>query len=171
MNRYVYLAGAITDCNKGEANDWRNIIRLALEQRGIVGISPLRCEPLMGERYQLTNQDPRFGTAKAIASKNFLDVQMCDMTLCYMPRDLNERRLSVGTLIELAWAHALHKPTILVTDYPFLHEHPVVQANASWVLSTLAEAVDVIVGVLGDYARPAETFDWGALQKLRKASA
>jgi nucleoside 2-deoxyribosyltransferase len=150
--RSCYLAGAITGCDKGEANDWRHQVRIRLATHGIVGISPLRCEPLIGERYQLTHQDPRFGTAKAIASKNFLDVQMCDITLCYMPKDLNERRLSVGTLIELAWAHALRKPTILVTDYPFLLEHPVVQANASWILSTLDEAVDVVTGVLGDYA-------------------
>ena len=60
---------------------------------------------------------------------------------------------SVGTLIELAWAHALGKSTILVTDYPFLLEHPVVQANASWILGTLDEAVEVVVGVLEDYAK------------------
>ena len=148
----VYLAGAITDCNNGEANDWRRRLTLLLARTGIKGISPLRCEPLMGERYTLTNQDPRFGTARAIASKNFLDVQTCDMTLCYMPKALNERRLSVGTLIELAWAHALRKPTILVSDYSFVTEHPVVQANASWVLGTMDEALDVIVGVFGDYS-------------------
>jgi nucleoside 2-deoxyribosyltransferase len=128
-------------------------MEIRLDDWDIVGVSPLRCEPLIGERYQVSYEDPRFGTPRAIASKNFLDVQRCDMTLCYMPRLLNERRLSVGTLIELAWAHALHKPTILVTDYPFLIEHPVVQANASWVLSTLDEAVEVIGGVLAVYAR------------------
>lgn len=149
----VYLAGSITDCNTGEANNWRQFMQKTLAQHGIRGISPLRCEPLHGERYALSSQDPRFGTAKAIASKNFLDVQLCDMTCCYMPRDINERRLSVGTLMELAWAHALRKPTILVSDYPFVTEHPVVQANASWTLATLAEACDVIIGVMGDYCQ------------------
>lgn len=149
----VYLAGSIAGCDRGEANDWRSIVSHALAHYGIRGISPLRCEPLVGERYGVAYEDPRFGTAKAIASKNFADVQMCDMTLCYMPKALNERRLSMGTLIELAWAHALRKPTILVTDYEFLLEHPVVQANASWILSTLEEAVDVLAGILGDYSR------------------
>jgi len=46
----------------------------------------------------------------------------------------------------------------------------VVQANASWVLETLDEACDVIVGVLADYARPISSFDYDALQDLRKAS-
>ena len=148
----VYLAGPIAGCTRGEANDWRDHMRYGLAEHRIQGISPLRCEPLMGERYTADSPDPRFGTARAIASKNFLDVQMCDMTLCYLPRELNERRLSVGTVIELAWAHALRKPTILVSDYPFLTEHPVVQANAGWVLPTLDDATEVIIGVLADYA-------------------
>lgn len=151
----VYLAGPIAGCDLAEANDWRSTTRQYLKRYGIAGISPLRCEPLIGERYGVSYEDPRFGTARAIASKNFLDVQMCDVTLCYMPRVLNERRLSVGTVIELAWAHALRKPTILVTDYPFLLEHPVVQANASWILHELRDAIDVIVGILGDYSREA----------------
>lgn len=152
----VYLAGPIAGCNKEEANNWRRQVQDALQAFNIRGISPLRCEPLTGERYAVSEgykgADPRFGTARAIASKNFLDVQLCDMTLCYLPRRVNERRLSIGTLIELGWAHALRKPTILVSDYPFIADHPVVQANASWVLATLPEAVDVIVGVLGDYS-------------------
>lgn len=153
--RTVYLAGAITGCDRNEANDWRHDVINRLAHHNIAGISPLRCEPLIGDRYQLTHQDPRFGTAKAISSKNFFDVQSCDLTLAYMPQEVNARRLSIGTLMELAWARALGKPTILVSDYPFILEHPVVQANASWTLSTLEEAVDVLIGVLGDYAQPA----------------
>lgn len=148
----VYLAGPIAGCNLGEANDWRRYVCGRLEPHNIRGISPLRCEPLIGERYSTGCDDPRFGTARAIASKNFLDVQMCDMTLCYLPAALNERRLSVGTVLELGWAHALRKPTILVSDYPFITEHPVVQANAGWILPTLTEAIEVIIGVLSDYA-------------------
>jgi nucleoside 2-deoxyribosyltransferase len=148
----VYLAGSIAGCDNGEANDWRKSMSASLRQHGIIGISPLRCEPIHGERYGLGYEDPKFGTARAIASKNRMDVQMCDMTLCYMPKALNERRFSMGTLIELAWAHMINKPTILVTDYSLLLDHPVVQANASWILGTLAEAEEVLVGVLGDYS-------------------
>jgi nucleoside 2-deoxyribosyltransferase len=149
----VYLAGPITDCNNVEANDWRAVMSEELGRWNIRGISPLRCEPLHGERYTLGTPDPRFGVPRAIASKNFLDVQMCDMTLCYLPKYINERRLSIGTIIELAWAHALRKPTILVSDYPFVIDHPVVQANAGWIVSTLDEGVDIVTGILGDYAQ------------------
>jgi len=153
LTRTVYLAGSIYGCNKGEAQDWRRDVKERLASCNIMGISPLRCEPLVGERYGVSYEDPRFGTPRAIASKNFFDVQASDMTLCYMPAVLNERRLSIGTLLELGWAHALGKPTILVTDYPLLLDHPVVQANASWILGTMDEAVDVCCGILADYAK------------------
>ena len=138
----VYLAGPIAGCNRGEANNWRHDVMAKLRPYGIFGVSPLRCEPLIGERYGMGCDDPRFGTARAIASKNFFDVQSCDFTLCYMPQEINERRLSLGTIIELAWAHSLRKPTLLVTQDPLLLEHAVVQANASWILGTLDEAVE-----------------------------
>ena len=96
--------------------------------------------------------DPKFGTARAIGSKNVFDVRHCDMTLAYLPREYNDRRPSYGTICELAWAHMIGKPTILVTDCPILLEHPVISACASWLLTDLEEAIEVIVGVLGDYA-------------------
>ncbi len=68
MKPTVYLAGPIAGCDKGEANDWRWHVAGKLRASGIVGISPLRCEPLVGERYMVGYEDPRFGTARAIAS-------------------------------------------------------------------------------------------------------
>jgi nucleoside 2-deoxyribosyltransferase len=148
--RTVYLAGPILGCTRGEANDWRGSMRERLFDVGITGVSPLRCEPLVGERYGMNYEDPRFGTPRAIASKNFMDVQNCDMTLAYFPAGAN---FSKGTLIELAWAFALRKPTVLVTTEDW-RDHAVVQACANWVLSDLDEAFDVISGVLCVYSQP-----------------
>src|SRR5262245_12527369 len=112
----VYLAGPILGLNSGEANDWRIYMHRRLIKYGIVGISPLRCEPLKEghERYTFGNDaDPKFGTARAIASKNFYDVQRCDMTLAFLPDPGPGKDQSWGTLSELAWAKALSKPTVI----------------------------------------------------------
>lgn len=151
----VYLAGPIAGCDKSEANDWRSELSAALARHNIRGISPLRCEPAVNGRYDIgMSADRRFGTPRAICSKNYFDTVNCDMVLCYFPRALNERRLSIGTVMELAWAHAFAKRPIVVTDYDVVRNHPVVQEAAGWILETLDEAEDVIVGILGDYARP-----------------
>src|SRR6185437_4823995 len=150
MKRTVYLAGPILGRTHAEANNWRRDFGSQLAAFGIVGVSPLRCEPLIGERYSLNYPDPRLGTPRAIASKNRLDVKMCDMTLCYFPEGVD---FSKGTLGELFWADAYEKPTVLVSTIPEVVDHPVIQAAADWIVPTLDDALDVISGVLSVYAR------------------
>lgn len=151
MKGFVYLAGAILGCTKGEANDWRIEAADKLKDHGIIGVSPLRCEPLIGERYNLDYPDPRFGTPRAIAAKNKFDVTKCDLVLAFMPKPLEGKLPSLGTLGECFWADALGKQVILVSDDPFILAHPVIDAAVDWKLSTLEEAYDVIIGVLGGY--------------------
>src|SRR3990167_258093 len=147
---YVYLAGPIAGCDKKEANDWRDWVRARLPW-GIVGVSPLRCEPLIGKRYKLQYDDPRFGTPKAIAGKNWFDSNRCDLVLAYLPKEINERRPSYGTVIEIGWAIGLRKPIVLVTDDKTVAEHPLIQANVNWVFDNFDEALETIVGTLDVY--------------------
>lgn len=81
----IYLAGPIFGATSDEANNWRNDMIARLAPHGIIGISPLRCEPIVGDRYDLQYADPCFGTPAAILAKNFLDLRACDLTLAYLP--------------------------------------------------------------------------------------
>lgn len=147
MKRTVYLAGPIGGCTKGEANDWRRHLEYKLRAHGIMGISPLRCEPVIDERYDPKGYpDEKFGTNRAIGSKNEMDVRMCDMMIAFLPT------ISMGTLIEIGMAKALNKPLIIVSEEPDINFHPVIQYCASWWLNDLDDAADVVIGVLGDYA-------------------
>ena len=150
MRRHVYLAGPILGCTGPEANDWRIDVAAKLADHSIIGISPLRCEPLIGERYTAEHPDPRFGVARAIAAKNRFDVRSCDITLAYLPKEMGPN-VSIGTIIECAWADDADKQVILVSDHPKIVNHPVLDACVDWKLGTLAEAIDVCIGVLGGY--------------------
>lgn len=171
MRKFVYLAGPINNCTKGEANDWRDIASAKLADFGITGISPLRCEPLVGERYGTDYPDPRFGTPNAIASKNRFDVANCDMMLAYFPPeqlqgykdflldaavDKMDDPLyawpSVGTIWEIGMAKMAGKMTIIVCQNKILAKHPVIR-TADWLLTDLDEGLDVAIGVLQDYAQ------------------
>ena len=147
----VYLAGPIMGCDHGEANDWRIDFAIRIVPFYIRGVSPLRCEPLIGKRYSMMDKDPKFGTARAIGAKNVFDVRSCDLMLAYLPLPAEGARQSYGTIVELSWAHILGKPTILVTDDPYVRDHPVINACAGWVLDNLDDALEVITGVLGGY--------------------
>lgn len=148
--KHVYLAGPILGCDRKGANDWRYIVDETLNAMSngeIRGVSPLRCEPLIGEKYGLDYPDPRFGVPRAIAAKNKYDVKNCELVLAYMPKG----ELSLGTLLEIAWADAYDKQIILVSDEPKIIKHPVLDATVDWKLETLEEACEVINGVLGGY--------------------
>ncbi len=79
----LYLAGPIFGCTEGEAKDWRSYVSARLPW--VRCISPLRCEPMIGARYDVAYNDPRFGMPKSIVAKNFLDLRACDMALAYFP--------------------------------------------------------------------------------------
>lgn len=162
MSVHVYLAGPINGCTRGEANNWRDSFANRLAP-AIIGVSPLRCEPLIGsDRYggcetagKPVNElysDPRFGVPKAIKSKNYIDVHECDVMVAYLPKEANDRRPSYGTIMEIAWAHEARKPVILVSDDPAVYGHPVIAESVQWIVSTLDEAYDIIQGVYGVYA-------------------
>jgi hypothetical protein len=162
--RFVYLAGPILGCTMGEANDWRKYVDAKLRPHNIIGISPLRCEPLVGERYTTDYPDPLFGSPRAIAAKNKFDVRTCDVTLALLPLPVPPKTQSYGTLEEIAWADEAGKMTIQITDDPAIIRHPVVDSARGWKLAaglghpyaTVQEALDaavtLIVGLLGGYA-------------------
>lgn len=158
--RYVYLAGPIGGCSESEAKDWREYVSKEISwtseihKTNIQGISPLRCEPVIDGKYKSSSyDDPKFGSSKAIKAKNLFDTKNTDMVLCYLPSPPEGGNYSLGTVAELAWAHALGKPTILVSKDKFILDHPVLDGCADWKLDNLDEAIELIKGILGDYAR------------------
>ena len=107
----VYLAGPMEGCSDDEMLVWRRAATLSFNE-GIKAISPVRI-------------DSKFTTA--IIPQNQYDVKECDVTLAYLPKSISDRRCSYGTICEIAWAHAQNKPVVIVSDDPYVHDHPVIQ--------------------------------------------
>lgn len=166
MKPTIYLAGPVTGCTANEAKDWREHMIISLDVMGFVGVSPIRCEPPISGRYSPQYADAKYGTARAIASKNLMDVKRCDVTLAYFPKrewitdtcadavgnaTYSRREASLGTVAEIAWANALGKPVIVVAEDDFVYEHAVCNACAGWMLRDLNDALDLIHGLLDIY--------------------
>ena len=153
----IYLAGPITGCNDKEANDWRESMIIALDVIEIQGVSPLRCEPILGERYDASQEvDNKFGTPQVIAAKNKLDVARCDLTLAFQPYKVGSYP-SIGTQQEIGWAVGMGKPVILVTDDVYVRNNAVIRATVPWRFKYdngqgFRDAVDVIDGLFAVYA-------------------
>lgn len=122
-----------------------------LKPHGIIGISPLRCEPLIGEKYEFSYQDPKFGSTGAIKAKNCYDIKHCDLTLAYLPKPKDGAKQSYGTIWEIGAAFMYGKHVIVVSDDEHVQRHPLLGGAADWKLDTLEEAADVLIGILGGY--------------------
>lgn len=156
MRNKVYLAGPITGNTYGQANDWRANCSNLLKDRGFIGVSPLRCEPITGSVYSPEYADIQFGTPKAIGAKNRWDVQNCDATLAYLPKDVTDAvgYPSIGTICEINWAYDAGKLVFVVSDVPYIANNAVLKSFCPWIFPEdggFEMAAEVIEGILGVY--------------------
>jgi nucleoside 2-deoxyribosyltransferase len=104
-DRSVYLSGPIGDLSYDESHGWRDE---ASEHLKAIDIRPL--VPLRSEAYpQLTN----FKTSRCIMSRDRFDATRCGVILVYL---LGAKKVSVGTVMEVAWAEQLRTPVVVVME-------------------------------------------------------
>lgn len=150
MKPSVYLAGPISGLTFGEASAWREKMKRALHP-DIDAFSPLRDkeshlpadEPLspdaIGDGHPLVAENGLF-------MRDFFDVQRADLLLVNL---LGTKRVTQGTLYEIAWAFQLRKPIVAIlepTGNP--HEHPFLRCCASFRTDSLADACGIVRSVL-----------------------
>src|SRR3954465_8661454 len=83
---FVYLGGPVTGHTAEDVYDWRKYVHKRLVKHNIIAISPVRCEPIREGHYNIENQDPRFGTPRAISAKNKFDVMRSTMIIAPLPK-------------------------------------------------------------------------------------
>lgn len=144
---YIYLAGPVTGHEGNPAIEtWRQDLGRQFAP-GIIGISPLRFEPAR----KLAN-DPIWGCAHSIWHKNRMDIKRCDATVAFLPKSLSGAGVSVGTILELGGVIEQDKPTVIVSDDPWVTENRVAQQSVGWIVPTLDLAATIINGLYAAYA-------------------
>ena len=143
----VYLGGPISGESYEGATRWREQASIRLAMDGIAGVSPMRGkEFLAGERAVADHYDDVLCTPKAIVARDRFDVSRADVVLFNFAE---ADRVSIGSCIEIGWAHMLGKPIIAVMEEGNLHWHGMVLECAGFVVSTLDEALDLVEIILG----------------------
>lgn len=147
----VYLAGPIAGAHYHDATAWRDHAMLALRERSIEALSPMRGKQAL--QFKQISRDfrdyqdhgPAF-TAMGIMTRDFSDVKRCDALLV----NLLAGDKSFGTAMELAWAYAFHKPVVaaVLKEGPYMR-HPMLAQAIRFACSDMDEAIDVVATVLG----------------------
>ena len=150
----VYLAGPIRGLNYGAAVDWRQWVKAALADHGIDGMSLMRAKDYLrgltdvGAGQVLADQFPEFplSTMQAIVTRDRLDCMKSDMVLVNF---LGAKVISIGTVLEVAWADAARVPVVLVSEKTGnVHEHGMIRQMCGFHVETLEEAIHVCRAVL-----------------------
>lgn len=154
MNPKVYLAGPIRGLNYNEATEWREKATAALKDVGIDAMSPMRAKKYLqgvsnagGEKLADSYAEFPLSTMKAIVTRDRNDCTRSDMVIMYLK---GAKTVSIGSVLEVAWADGARVPIVLVMekDKSNLHEHGMIREMCGFHVETLEEALDVVKAVL-----------------------
>lgn len=156
-NGKVYLAGGITGMTFNGANNWRDWAVRELAKDNIQGYSPLRGKDYLkavNEKAGITAMQKTYdefvmSTSKGINTRDHWDVSTSDVILVNL---LGAKIVSIGTVMEIAWAHAYRKPVVLAMEKEGnIHEHPMIKDSVGFHVYSLEAAVDLVKSILLPY--------------------
>lgn len=143
----VYAAGPIANLTYEESESWRGYVKTHLPPE-IVVYSPLRGKQFlkgMGKLIAVPDSEAPLSTPKGINARDHYDLLSCDAVLANL---IGTKTISIGTVMEIAWAFAYRKPCIVCMEPGNIHEHGMLRESASFLVPTLDQGVDVITQVL-----------------------
>ncbi len=158
MSRAItcYLAGPITGESFDSATTWREDFKTKLNN-GIVGISPLRCKEYLDSEACIKDAYDGgqngmalpLSTSRAITTRDYYDVMHCDMLVAYVK---GAKIVSIGTVVEIAWAKAFNKPVVLIIENEGnIHEHSMIREAIGYRVDSLDGAIYIVNSFLTDY--------------------
>jgi nucleoside 2-deoxyribosyltransferase len=145
----VYLAGPITGCTYTSCTDWRKHVSDLLALAGITALDPMRGKTFLTDETSVGNnyQHP-LGSPRGIMTRDHWDCTRCDVLLVNL---LGATRVSIGTVMEIAWAWDNGIPVVVVMEpdgNP--HDHAMIQEATGFRVSTMDNAVDLVRALLGE---------------------
>lgn len=147
----VYLAGPISGLNYAGAVDWRNDAIKHLADHGIKGLSPMRAKEYLSNMENLDKNCVEYGainvlsSPKGILTRDRFDATRCDIVLVNL---LGADRVSIGTVMEMAWADLCRTPIVVAMEPGNIHEHAMINEAVGFKVGTVEEALDICVAIL-----------------------
>lgn len=154
--KLVYLAGPISGLNYKDCTDWRTYAVSELKKSGIVGLSPMRGKEYLeaiardvaftsdGDKYAI--QGP-LSTNRGIITRDRFDAMRCDVLLVNW---LGAEKVSIGTVMEVAWADARRTPVVCVMEKAgSIHHHGMILEAIGFQVDTLDQGIHIVKAILG----------------------
>jgi nucleoside 2-deoxyribosyltransferase len=148
VKKKVYLAGPISGLSHAECIAWRSIASTKLEAAGITAFSPMRHKEFLSDVGKIEQSYPQHALSsdRAIMTRDHNDVLSSDAILVNL---LDSPRVTIGTVMELAWAWDRRIPVVVVMEEKGnIHDHPMVREAIGFRVKTLEEGIACVLSVL-----------------------
>jgi nucleoside 2-deoxyribosyltransferase len=147
----VYLSGPITGLVYEHTMEWRRWAtnRLYLESPKFRIVNPMRGKDYLtgvGPLSPQCDQHPKHG-AREVMTRDHFDTINADVVLANF---LGAQRVSIGTVMEVAWAWDRRIPVVAVMEPDNIHDHAMVIEAIGFRFSTLDDAIQCVI----ELARP-----------------
>lgn len=150
----VYLAGPISGLNYAGATEWREAAIANLAQHGIKGLSPMRAK----EYLKAVESDVGFSSTceeyghfsplsgpRGIMTRDRFDATRCDVILVNL---FAAQKVSMGTVMEIAWADLCRTPIVCVMEPGNVHEHAMINEAVGFRCASVEEGLHVVKAIL-----------------------
>ncbi len=143
----LYLAGPITGISYGASTDWRQYVMQNLPSH-IIGVSPMRAKHYLSHENKIADHYPdhALSSQEAITSRDRFDVTRSAAILVNL---LGAEKVSIGSVMEIAWADLMRHPIILVMEKSGnIHDHAMIRAVVGHRVYSLDEAIIIASAIL-----------------------
>lgn len=143
----VYTAGPIVGYRYDQVTDWRDYVAEKLDDISngqIKAYSPLRSKEYLSSEGLIQDIYPDtfsvMCTQRGIFHSDRNDVKTADLVFVNM---IGATRVSIGTVMEVAWADAWSVPIVYLTekDAPNLHDHAMIREACPFTVHDMEEAI------------------------------
>lgn len=141
----IYIAGAISGQPVDDVFSYFKEVQIFLANVGYTVYSPMLGKAKFRNEMEFQphgyKHDPII-TNHAIVERdrwmvNAIDLVYCNLTMC-------NGRVSIGSVMELAWAHQLGKHTVVAMEEGNIHHHAFVLEAADIIFETHESALDYL---------------------------
>lgn len=142
----IFLAGPLTGVSYKDALEWRKYVESKLPA-DIIAFSALRGKIYIANEHLLNDAYPEhlLSTPQGTVTRDRYDVSRCDALFVNF---LDTDKVSIGTIMEMAWADSKRIPVILAMEDGNIHDHAFVRQVAAFITRDLDEAIRTAVDVV-----------------------
>jgi len=145
-NFLIYLAGPIDGLDYDSSTSWRQYVIDSLEPT-IQALSPLRDKPYLKGMDNLKGvyEDWPLSTQRGIYARDKFDCLRADLVFVNL---LDSKKVSIGSVMEIAWAAQGGAQIVLVMEKYNLHVHPMINEACPFIVDNIDDGIALIHSIL-----------------------